>query len=106
MFASKHGHTSYFGEWREELATAVLYGSYQEFSVQHRDRDQLSRETFGRFLTKMGGIPKRLPADSVVGESRAGLEYHPRPTGYRLGTLDQARAAFTDKTGLTIDWDQ
>jgi hypothetical protein len=106
VFASKHGHGNYFGVWHEEVATAVLFDSYQEFSGQRRDRDPLSREKFGGFLTRMGGIWKRLPANTVVGESRLGLERHQRrPPGYRLGTLDQARAAFTGKTGLTIDWD-
>jgi hypothetical protein len=29
---------------------------------------------------------------------------HPRPPGYLLGTLDAARAAFTEKTQLRIEW--
>jgi hypothetical protein len=49
---------------------------------------------------------KRLPAKSVTGENRNALVCPPeRPHGYRLGTLDQARDAFTNTTGLTVDWD-
>ena len=55
----------------------------------------------------MGGSNARLPTKSVIGESRQGLEHHPsdRPWGYPLGTLKEARDAFTKKTGLTVTWD-
>jgi hypothetical protein len=107
VFVSKHGLTHYFGAWHKELATAVLFESYEQFSRQRRDRDPLSREDLGRFLVKMGGKGKRLQAKSVIGENRLGLEHHPRrPWGYRLGTLREARDAFTKQTELTVNWDK
>jgi Family of unknown function (DUF5906)/Bifunctional DNA primase/polymerase, N-terminal len=107
VLASKHGFTNHFGQWHEELAKTVLFESYRDFSREHRDRDQLTREDLGRFIIKMGGSNVRLPTKSVIGESRQGLEHHPsdRPWGYRLGTLKEARDAFTKRTGLTVTWD-
>jgi Family of unknown function (DUF5906)/Bifunctional DNA primase/polymerase, N-terminal len=104
VFRSKFGHF-YFSEWREEVSTELLFTSYEEYSAKHRDRDPLSRDAFGAFLTAMGGVRKRLPGDTVVGEDQHGPKHHPgRPWGYRLGSLDEARAAFVTETGLTFDW--
>ena len=54
VLASKHGYTNHFGQWHEELAKTVLFDSYRDYSREHRDRDQLSREDFGRFISKWG----------------------------------------------------
>ena len=66
-----------------------------------------------QFMVRMGAKACR-PRNAVVGERvadvkvndygdtrrKAELIKHPRPTGYRLGNLSDARIAFTQKTNL------
>jgi hypothetical protein len=66
----------------------------------------------------MGGSPVR-PRNAVVGEHfadvtqsfgattrRAELIRKERSYGYHLGTIEAARAAFTDAVRMTITWDE
>ena len=79
----------------------------------------MSRETLGRFMVNIAGAKKDRLSDAVVGEhmteaneqSRPGnvrriaeLIIKPRPWGYQLGKLGDARAVFTAKTSLDSDW--
>jgi hypothetical protein len=56
VFVSKHGNEDYFGKWYEQLATELLFDSYSAFSAQHKDRDPLNREAFGRFLPRWAAL--------------------------------------------------
>ena len=80
----------------------------------------MSREAFGRFMTKMAGEGSgcRL-TNAPVGEHivdvdvsfgvtvrKAQPHLKSRPPGYGVGTLDVAREAFEKATGLSVNWDK
>ena len=119
VFKSKLGLENYFGEWHEEVSTEILFASYSDFAERLRERHPLSREALGRFMRRVGAKPKRLATNSIVGEHLADIANgfggttrkaepvkHPRPPGYHLGTLDDARAAFLEATRLNVDWQE
>ena len=106
-----------FGEWRAEASTELLFASYEEFAKQAHERRPMSRETFGRFVLKMGCKPRRL-FNSPVGEHvtdvpnpfggtsrKAEVVRGGRPHGYTLGELQLAHAAFCTVTGLAVVWE-
>jgi hypothetical protein len=105
VWASRCGRQDWFNQWHEEVATEMLYQSYEQFADKRRERHKLSREAFGRHMMKLGAQQKRL-RDAVVGERGGGfsgeLVKAPRPYGYALGTLDTAKADFTKLTGLPV----
>lgn len=115
VFRSKLGLEEYFGRWHEEIATELLYASYVEFAERRRERHPLTREQFGRFMVSLGAKPAR-PRDMVIGEHiadvqtpngsarRAELIRHPKPPAYKLGSLVEARVAFSVVTKLPIEW--
>jgi hypothetical protein len=118
VFRSKLGLEDFFSKWHDEVATELLYASYQEFADKRRERHPLSREDFGRLMVSLGHTPTR-PRNLTTGEHITDVPnaygattrtatriVHPRPPAYRLGTLDQARAAFTTLTRLPIEWPQ
>jgi hypothetical protein len=115
VYKSKLGLESYFGEWHDWVATEVLFASYQDFAKAKGERHPLGREQIGRFLVDSGARPQRPRGDFVVGEhvvptfdgvgsDKNDLVMKARPTGYHLGELKLARAAFEKATGLTFDW--
>ena len=116
VFRSKLGLEKHFAEWLPEISTELLFASYTEFAERRHERHPLSRETLGRFMRKMEAQPKRLLSaptgehltdvtDSFGRTQRvAKVIEHPRPPGYSLGTLSLAREAFTDATGLNVEW--
>jgi hypothetical protein len=116
MYRSLLGLEEYFGDWHDEVATDLLYLSYSDYAGKHRDRHPLSREDFGKKVVSFGAKPARL-RNMVVGEHmtdvkndfggtnrKAALIRHPRPTGYHLGSLEEARKEFVATTGLEVDW--
>jgi len=116
VFRSRLGLEAEFSCWHEEVSTELLFASYTEFAERRRERHQLSRESLGRFMRKVGAKPKRL-VDAVVGEhltdvanpfggtSRKAASFHqPRPPGYHVGDMDLARTDFVTVTGLAVDW--
>jgi hypothetical protein len=117
VFTSKLGLEAYFAKWDEKVSTELLYASYKAFATDCRERHVLSRETFGRFMTKtVNARPRRLSA-AAVGEHlvdvdnpyggttrKAQANVQPRPPGYELGDIEACRIAFEVKTGLTFDW--
>ncbi len=116
VWQSKLGLETYFSQWHPEISTDLLYYSYTEFARQRRETHPLSRETIGRLLSKIGG--KCQPSNCVVSEHitdildtqgrvvrrAADLVRKKRGEGYRLGSLADARQAFTDHIGLSIEW--
>jgi hypothetical protein len=75
----------------------------------------MARENFGRFMLRMGCKSEK-PSNAVLGEHitdvqtplgttrKAALITKTRATGYRLGDLATARAAFAKDTGLAPAW--
>ena len=116
VYQSRLGLEEYFHEWDETVTTELLYKSYLSFSKERHERRPVSREWFGRYMVKQGGISKR-PDSGVTGE-RLGSEANSfggttrtavkvvsnRPMSYRLGDLDAAREAFCSATGLVVNW--
>jgi hypothetical protein len=79
--------------WQEEASTEMLFDSYREFEDIRHERHPLPRESFGRFLRKMGAQSRKL------------REGNARQTGYHIGALALAREAFTKATGLPVEWE-
>lgn len=116
VFKSKLGLEDYFGEWQDHVTTDVLFASYGEYAKYRNERHPMARETFGRFMLKMGGSAERT-RNAVVGEhiadvatpygtTRKGeLVHKDRATGYHFGNLSECREAFIKATNLTVEWD-
>jgi hypothetical protein len=116
VFESKLGLEDDWQQWHEFLATEVLFASYTRYCRDHHERYPLTRELFGKFMASTGAKQQR-KRNQPVGEhmveafsdghtSRvAELVRHPHPLGYTLGTLADARQAFTEQTGLKIEWE-
>jgi Family of unknown function (DUF5906) len=116
VFRSKLGLEEHFRQWHETIATDLLVDSYAEFCRTHRERHPLSRELLGKWLRTMGCKPTQ-PSNAVVGE-RIGEVLTPdghthrapelvrqdRPRGYHAGSVDAARQAFINATGLAVEW--
>lgn len=89
--------TLYNGKLRDETRTDTVptQDLYQDYLYWTRDQP-FSRpeqpEQFGAYMTRLFGKPVQPRA-------------HGRKRCVRLGTLENARARFTDETGLKIEWD-
>jgi hypothetical protein len=120
VFQSKVGLEVVFNQWQETVTTELLFVSYIAFAKDRHERRPLTREELGKYLhgQKVQAKPCR-PRDAIVGEHIADVPNayggttrqaepvtHPRPPGYKLGTLDGTRDAFTKATALTIDWQE
>jgi hypothetical protein len=115
VFKSRLGLHDEFGHWEAEVSTELLYASYLEFAREKRERHTLSRESFGRLMVRLGAENKRLnrrpigehitEVATTFGDIRKAVPIiHTRPTGYRLGDIDECRRLFCAATGLDIDW--
>jgi hypothetical protein len=90
------GHVgSYDTEWAEFVSTEALYESYRGYARNRHEYRLIDSAQLGKFLGDIGGQRER-PSSRFPGGAR--------PRGYRFGTLADARAAFTKKTKLDIDW--
>jgi hypothetical protein len=116
VFRSKLGLENYFSQWHEAIATDLLVDSYAEYCRAHHEWHPLSRELLGRWLHAMNYKPI-YPRDAVVGEHigevvtpdgrthrSPELVIRDRAYGYHLGSLEAARQAFTNTTGLAVEW--
>ena len=112
----KLGLEAHFSQWHEQMATDILFKSYEAFAKAHGDRRRpLHREAFGKFMVRMGA--KAIYSRNVVtgehiadvdnpygGTSRkAELVTATRAYGYALGDLEGARASFVRVAGH-VDW--
>jgi hypothetical protein len=128
VFESKLGLEDHWGQWHDFLPTEVLFASYTRYCRDHHDRHPLGRELFGRWIASTGAIGGQM-RNQAIGEHMvdavtdgrttrnaelimhprttriAELIMHPRPTGYSIGTLDDARTAFSAFSGLTVEWE-
>jgi hypothetical protein len=115
VWRSKLGLDIYFAQWHEMLATDLLYNSYLDFA--RREHNPMPRESFGRFMTRLGGkwCQRR---NMVVGEHitdaiddrgrsrrEAAVFRQPRAHCYRFGPLRVARQAFVKHTKLPVAWE-
>lgn len=117
VFKSKIGLEKHLSQWFSLISTELLFASYTEFAKERRERNPMSRESLGSFMVKKGYQRNRFSKDGVVGEhitdepnSFGGMSRvarpieKPRPHGYLLGALAEARAAFCEQTSLKINW--
>lgn len=115
VFRSRLGLEATFAQWLDTVATELLFASYMDFATARRERHLLTREHLGQFMRRMGAAAIR-PRNAPTGEHQvdeptgfgsqrvARAIIHPRPPGYHLGTLANARASFAAATGLQIEW--
>jgi hypothetical protein len=118
VFVSRLGLEDHFHRWHEFVTTELLHNSYLDYAQQRRDRHPLTRELFGKSLREGGAKPESR-RNQMVGEHMkdipTGLGGNSRVAepvvrsqqaqGYHFGTLDQSRDAFTNTTGLHVDWE-
>jgi hypothetical protein len=85
--------------------------SYTEFAKARNERHPMEREWFGRFMVSMGAVPAK-PRHAVVGEHVTDVTINKygdtkrlttlikkdRATGYRIGSIGDARDAFCNGT--------
>ena len=111
VWKSKFGLEEDFHVWHEDTATDLLYTAYLEYARSAGDRYPLSRERFGRFVVQIGKKRQFTAKGSVlIGEHITGgvacASRNFKPVyGYFLGSLHDARKAFTDATKLPITWE-
>jgi hypothetical protein len=117
VFRSRLGLEAELATWHAKVTTELLHASYVEFAKARGERRILSREWLGRFFASMGNKATRC-GGGIVGEHLADEKNmhggtsrvakpvrQDRPTGYSVGDLDAARAAFLKTTGLAVTWD-
>ena len=116
IWRSKHGLEDVFHVWFSRASTDILYDSYMEFSKARRERNPMSREVLGRFMTKMYGKGAEI-SKAAVGEHLTN-EINPfggvsrvakpiiktRARGYLTGEIAAAREAFCESLGIAIEW--
>jgi len=117
VFRSRHGLEAIFGKWHEVVSMELLFRSYTEFAKDRGERRLLSREDLGRFMRRMECKPTRprkgLGGEHMVdkaddfGRSHRVVEAIQivQPPSYSTGSLDVARGAFNDVTGLGVEWE-
>jgi hypothetical protein len=112
VWKSKLGLEQDFHVWHEDTATDLLFNAYLEYARSAGDRYPLSRERFGRFVVKIGGIKRQFTAKGtiLIGEHFTGgvacaSRNFKTVYGYFLGSLSDARKAFTDATQLPMKWE-
>ena len=115
VFASELGLEDIFAQWIDPISTELLFASYTKFCTAKRDRHFLNRVHFGRWLQENAGCkPFRAAAGirGIVGEhlidaTTIGSNFksriaepvtRDRPHSYTVGTLAEARNAFTQTT--------
>lgn len=117
IFRSRLGLEADFSVWFNEATTELLYASYIEFSNAKRERNAMSREALGKFMTHMGATSKRLRGRAVgehiteeitngFGDTRrvAKMLRTERAYGYSLGSLDYARDTFCEVLNMPMVW--
>jgi hypothetical protein len=117
LHESRYGLADQFAQWMPQVTTGLLYLSYTAYAGRQHERRPISREALGRFMKSVGAVPGRF-TDPIIGEEltrttddnghtvTAGrVVTQDRASGYALGALADARAAFTTATGLSVEWE-
>jgi hypothetical protein len=112
VWKSKLGLEEEFHVWHERVATDLLFNAYLEYARSAGDRYPISRESFGRFVVQIGGKKRQFAAvgSVLIGEHTTGgvacASKNFKPAhGYFLGSLSDARKAFTHATQLPVTWE-
>jgi hypothetical protein len=82
--------------WRDHYSTEELFASYESWARGRNERYPADRYALGKFMAGMFS-PYR-PRVTLPGSGTN------RPPSYRLGTLENARAAFAAKHGIGSAW--
>jgi hypothetical protein len=115
LWKSRHG-APWFKDWHEFYTTELLERSYGQWCDEHRPYDRKSRQQLGTFFARVyqpsrprgehpvyeiesiGRGPGAEPLDKIA------IVYQDHPQGYRVGSLDEARARFLDLHEVDADW--
>jgi hypothetical protein len=119
IWRSKHGLAE-FGRWHEFASTELLSRSYLQWCAENRISRPMTRVQLGQRMTEI--YQRERPRGlQIVGEVEAATRTNPgslglveedlierneRPPGYRVGTLEEARACFADQRGVTGEWEE
>ena len=100
-----------FNDWWPEVATDLLYKSYEAYAVKNQGRrKRMNREMFGKFLGQELGAerckPRRLLTGETIAPGREAEAVWGRKPAYRIGTLTQARESFVSRTDLKQNWEE
>jgi len=111
VWKSRYGHNEFLA-WDEFVTTELLTRSYAQWCQENRVTYPAHRTALGRMLAAIyPGARPRPPhtvyeADSVNPQDPQPVVKLPHQTGYKFGSLDNARTLFSDKLGLTSsEWD-
>jgi hypothetical protein len=108
-YRSRHG-AEIFSGWHEFLSTELLYQSYLQWCRDTNARHPKTNVQLGKMMKAMykGHRPRGMhPVHEIEvtdPNERKPAAMQERPPGYVVGTLDEARAAFARKTGISFDW--
>jgi len=112
VLKSRYGQVNTLEIWHENVATEMLFEAYSLFAGIKNNKYPLSRETFGKFISKMGS--KRyfqskgiLIMGEIMRNGETVVIKNTKPTrGYHFGSLKNARENFCNLTQLQIEWDE
>jgi len=111
VYRSRHG-APMFTCWDAFVATELLYRSYLQWCLETRESQPMGREQLG---VMMNGLYKSCrPRGShpvyeieIIGPiKKEPAVLQERPHGYSVGSLNHARAVFSKKTKIPVDWGQ
>jgi hypothetical protein len=116
VYISKYGIAS-FTKWGQFYSTQLLYRSYCQWCDEARLHSRSTSIELGKFMSKIAQ-KARPDGEHAVGEvasidtekTRVGgmekyaIEWRTRPSGYAVGTLSEARAAFLKQFDIEADW--
>jgi hypothetical protein len=112
VWRSRYGLAD-FAAWYEFCSTELLHRSYQQWCKEAGVPRQMSRIQLGIRMTAIYESC-RPRSEEIIGEAESAppgaLVEHlvvrqSRPAGYKLGTLEVARALFVDERRVAGNWD-
>ena len=110
VLRSRHG-APIFAAWHPFVATQLLGESYQQFCAANRIMYPVDETRIGKMMAAMyqgarpGGSHPVREIDCPDRTLQIFAEMKERPTGYMVGSLDEARESFCNKLGFAIDWE-
>ena len=110
IWRSRFGVTV-FNDWADEVSTELLNRSYQQWCADHRVGYPMSRVQLGKRMTKLYQPFRPNDGDwRIIGDVEVLARYadpiikQNRPPGYKLGSLDEARARFLEMYKIAKNW--
>jgi phage/plasmid-associated DNA primase len=109
VWRSRHGSQTFIA-WSDFVSTELLHHSYLQWCHETRESRPMSRVQLGKMMKALyqscrpSGFYPIYEVDVIDPDEKKPAVEQNRPPGYSFGTLDQAQAAFSEKTGIAFDW--